>query len=88
MYLRTILSIYIFRLCLLVIEAGIDVDVSSLRLIGTRGVLIAIVGSCLPIFLGSLLAVFINQGTGQDENEIVESIAAGATFGPTSVGVT
>ena len=80
---------YIFRLILLVIEAGIDVDVSSLRLIGTRGVLIAIVGSCLPIFLGSLLAVFINQeGTGQDENEIVESIAAGATFGPTSVGVT
>ena len=39
--------------------------------------------------MGSLLAVFyFNQGTGQDENEIVESIAAGATFGPTSVGVT
>ena len=67
-------------------EAGIDVDVSSLRLIGTRGVLIAVVGSLLPIALGILLATVIQTGDGTVRNP-VECLAAGATFGPTSVGV-
>eukprot|EP00522_Entomoneis_paludosa_P012811 CAMPEP_0172442126 /NCGR_PEP_ID=MMETSP1065-20121228/2596_1 /TAXON_ID=265537 /ORGANISM="Amphiprora paludosa, Strain CCMP125" /LENGTH=819 /DNA_ID=CAMNT_0013191851 /DNA_START=224 /DNA_END=2683 /DNA_ORIENTATION=+ len=69
-------------LVLLVIEAGIDVDVSTLKLIGSRGLAIALVGSVLPIGLGIVLAIAIN-GT----DNITESIAAGATFGPTSVGV-
>mmetsp|Transcript_9262 Transcript_9262/g.20862 ORF Transcript_9262/g.20862 Transcript_9262/m.20862 type:complete len:818 (-) Transcript_9262:112-2565(-) len=69
-------------LVLLVVEAGIDVDVSTLKLIGTRGLMIALIGSVLPIGLGIVIAIMIN-GT---EN-IKESIAAGATFGPTSVGV-
>ena len=69
-------------LVLLVIEAGIDVDISSLKLIGTRGLLIAFVGSVLPIAFGIIIAIVLN-GTG----DIKEAIAAGATFGPTSVGV-
>lgn len=69
-------------LVLLVVEAGIDVDVSTLKLIGTRGLIIAVIGSVLPISLGIIIAIIIN-GT----DNIKESIAAGATFGPTSVGV-
>lgn len=72
---------YIFhRLVLLVMEAGIDVNVSTLKLIGTRGLLIAIVGSVLPIALGIAIAFALGSDT-------KEAIAAGATFGPTSVGV-
>ena len=72
----------LYSLVLLVVEAGIDVDVSSLKLIGTRGLLIAVIGSILPIALGILVAIGIN-GTG----DVKEAISAGATFGPTSVGV-
>lgn len=75
-----------YSLILLVIEAGIDVDVSSLRLIGTRGVLIAFVGSLLPISIGIILAVIIQAG-GKEPVNATECLAAGATFGPTSVGV-
>ena len=70
------------RLILLVIEAGIDIDVSTLKLIGTRGMLIAIVGSILPIGLGILIAVIL-FGTG----DIKAAIAAGCSFGPTSLGI-
>lgn len=69
-------------LVLLVIEAGIDIDVSTLQLIGTRGFLIAIVGSILPIAFGIIIAILLN-GTG----DIKSALAAGATFGPTSLGI-
>lgn len=66
---------------LLVIEAGIDIDLSTLRLIGTRGCLIAFFGSVLPIALGMLLTWALGM---TDTKEI---IAAGAVFGPTSLGI-
>lgn len=69
-------------LVILVLEAGIDIDVSTLKLIGTRGFLIAFVGSVLPIGIGILLAILVN-GT----DDIKAAIAAGATFGPTSLGI-
>ena len=69
-------------LVLLVIEAGIDIDVTTLKLIGTRGFLIAVVGSILPIAIGIVIAILLN-GT----SDIKSSIAAGATFGPTSLGI-
>ena len=75
-------TLFHYRLILLVLEAGIDIDVSTLKLIGTRGFLIAIVGSVLPIGMGMLIAMII-LGTG-DTKAI---IAAGATFGPTSLGI-
>ena len=69
-------------LVLLVIEAGIDIDVSTLKVIGTRGMLVAIVGSILPIGLGILIAIML-YGTG----DMKAVIAAGCTFGPTSLGI-
>mmetsp|Transcript_20990 Transcript_20990/g.34631 ORF Transcript_20990/g.34631 Transcript_20990/m.34631 type:complete len:811 (+) Transcript_20990:192-2624(+) len=67
-------------LILLVIEAGIDIDLTTLKLIGTRGLIIAIVGSILPIVIALGIALAI--GT-----DLKGSIAAGASFGPTSLGI-
>lgn len=69
-------------LVLLVLEAGIDIDVATLRLIGTRGFIIAAVGSVLPIGMGIIIAILLN-GSG----DIKAAIAAGASFGPTSLGI-
>jgi Kef-type K+ transport system membrane component KefB len=69
-------------LILLVIEAGIDIDVSTLKIIGTRGLLVAIVGSVLPIAFGIIISTCI-FGTG----DMKANIAAGASFGPTSLGI-
>eukprot|EP00591_Stephanopyxis_turris_P003514 CAMPEP_0195521100 /NCGR_PEP_ID=MMETSP0794_2-20130614/17952_1 /TAXON_ID=515487 /ORGANISM="Stephanopyxis turris, Strain CCMP 815" /LENGTH=778 /DNA_ID=CAMNT_0040650573 /DNA_START=46 /DNA_END=2382 /DNA_ORIENTATION=+ len=67
-------------LILLVLEAGIDVDLTTLHLIGPRGVSIAIIGSILPIGIG----IGIGFALGYDTKA---SIAAGAAFGPTSLGI-
>lgn len=69
-------------LIILVLEAGIDIDVSTLKLIGTRGVLIATIGSILPIGMGMIIAWII-----QVEGGATAIIAAGAVFGPTSLGI-
>ena len=68
-------------LILLVIEAGIDIDLAVMKLVGSRGLLIAIVGSFLPIGVGFLLAVIMQVG------DMKTMIAAGAVFGPTSLGI-
>ena len=67
-------------LILLVIEAGIDIDLTTLKLIGSRGLVIAIIGSILPIGIGIAIAFAIGTDT-------TGSIAAGACFGPTSLGI-
>jgi len=66
---------------LLVIEAGIDIDLSTLKLIGTRGCLIAFVGSILPIGLAMLISWMLNI------TDTIGIIASGAVFGPTSLGI-
>lgn len=71
----------LFSLILLVIEAGIDIDLSTLKVIGTRGCLIAFFGSIIPIGLGML----ITWGLGMTDTK--EIIAAGSVFGPTSLGI-
>ena len=53
------LLLQIYSLVLLVIEAGIDIDLTTLKLIGTRGFMIAFFGSILPIALGMLIAFVI-----------------------------
>ena len=68
-------------LVLLVVEAGIDIDLGTLKLIGTRGFLIAFFGSILPIGIGMFIAWLLNVG---DWKAIVSS---GAVFGPTSLGI-
>mmetsp|Transcript_13192 Transcript_13192/g.18670 ORF Transcript_13192/g.18670 Transcript_13192/m.18670 type:complete len:807 (-) Transcript_13192:178-2598(-) len=67
-------------LILLVLEAGIDIDMTTLKLIGSRGILIAIVGSILPIVIGIAIAFAFGTDT-------KGSLAAGAAFGPTSLGI-
>lgn len=67
-------------LILLVVEAGIDINLTTLSLIGARGVTIAIIGSILPIAIGIAIAFAI--GT-----DVKGSIAAGSAFGPTSLGI-
>ena len=62
-------------------EAGIDIDLSTLKLIGSRGFLIAFLGSILPIALGMLLTYILNV------TDTTGVIAAGACFGPTSLGI-
>jgi len=64
-----------------VLEAGVDIDVGTLKLIGTRGFIIAVIGSLLPIAIGIGIAYALGV------TETTEAIAAGATFGPTSVGI-
>ena len=67
-------------LVLLVIEAGVDIDVTTLKLIGKRGVIIATLGSIFPIAIGLAIAYALGADT-------KAAIAAGASFGPTSLGI-
>lgn len=67
-------------LVLLVIEAGVDIDITTLKLIGKRGVIIATLGSIFPIAIGFLIAIILGA-------DIKAAIAAGASFGPTSLGI-
>lgn len=68
-------------LILLVLEAGIDMDLATLKIIGPPGFLIGIIGSMVPIGIGISLALTMGSST-------TEAIAAGASFGATSVGIT
>lgn len=67
-------------LILLVLEAGVDIDLTTLKMIGGRGVLIATFGSILPIGFGIAIAFALGEDT-------IASLAAGACFGPTSLGI-
>jgi Kef-type K+ transport system membrane component KefB len=67
-------------LFLLVLEAGIDIDLTTLKLIGARGVVIALVGTFLPI----AIAVGIAHALGYTG---LAAVAAGCTFAPTSLGI-
>ena len=68
------------RLILLVLEAGIDVDLTMLKLIGSRGLCIALVGTFLPVILAYGIAFLLGfRGPA--------ALAAGCTFAPTSLGI-
>jgi len=67
-------------LILLVIEAGIEVDLEVLKLIGRRGVLVAVFGSVVPVSIGYGLGMALGF-------EPVQSLAMGACLAPTSVGI-
>ena len=68
-------------LVLLVIETRIDIDLTTLNLIGSHALVITVAGSILPIPLAFLLALAI----GTDSSR---SLAAGACFDPTNLGIT
>jgi Kef-type K+ transport system membrane component KefB len=68
-------------LMLLVLEAGLDVDLAMLKLIGPRGMGVALSGSLAPLSIGAAIAFF---GFGQDWKA---SLAVGCTLAPTSMGI-
>ena len=68
-------------LMLMVIEAGLEVELPVLKQIGVRGLLIGVVGSFLPLALGFLIANYGFNFKWQS------SIAAGAVLSPTSMGI-
>lgn len=67
-------------LIFLVVEAGIDIDLVTLKLVGSRGCLIAVFGSIFPILIAMGVALILGA-------PFKDSIAAGACFGPTSLGI-
>ena len=67
-------------LILLVIEARIDINLMTLKLIGSRGLIITVAGNILPILLAFLLALAI--GT-----DFIGSLALGTCFVPTSLDI-
>lgn len=67
-------------LILLVIEAGIEVDLDMLKLIGPRGFLVAVFGSMTPLAIGFGLGL----ATGA---ETTSALAIGACLAPTSMGI-
>ncbi len=68
-------------LCLLFLEAGLDVDVEMLQIVGFRGILLSLFASSISLVFGILISYFI---LGQD---VVESFGIGATLAPTSMGI-
>eukprot|EP00486_Rosalina_sp_Unknown_P008386 CAMPEP_0201579786 /NCGR_PEP_ID=MMETSP0190_2-20130828/27623_1 /ASSEMBLY_ACC=CAM_ASM_000263 /TAXON_ID=37353 /ORGANISM="Rosalina sp." /LENGTH=246 /DNA_ID=CAMNT_0048014729 /DNA_START=136 /DNA_END=873 /DNA_ORIENTATION=+ len=67
-------------LVLLVLEAGIDVSVGHLKVVGTRGLSVAIFGSFVPLGIGTGLAIAYGQ-------RFQTAIAIGACLAPTSMGI-
>jgi Kef-type K+ transport system membrane component KefB len=67
-------------LLLLFLEAGLDVDVEMIKLIGPRGICLAVAASTLSLLLGMGLGLAIGL-------DLVASFAVGATLAPTSVGI-
>ena len=70
---------------LLVLEAGIDVDIGMLKVIGKPGVGVALLGSMTPLLIGAFIAYFIAQNTGSDR--LITCISIGACLAPTSMGI-
>ena len=69
----------------MMIEMGLTVDVSLLRIVGLRGFVLAWLASAFSILLGMILALVI-QGMNHDTS-LISLFAAGAVFGPSSMGL-
>jgi len=67
-------------LILLVIEAGLEVDIKLLKVIGTRGVTVAVCGSMIPVAIGFGLASAVGVGP-------KAAFAIGCCLAPTSMGI-
>jgi len=68
-------------LLLLVLEAGLEVDLQLLKRIGVRGLIVAVVGSMVPLGLGVGIAMGIQK------MEVMEALAVGASLSPTSMAI-
>ena len=67
-------------LVLLVLEAGIDVSIGHLKVVGRRGLFVAVFGSMLPLGIGTGLALLYGES-------LQAAFAIGACLAPTSMGI-
>ena len=67
-------------LVLLIVQAGVEMEYETLRIVGLRGVIIAIVGTILPVSIGTAIA-------SRYLDDWRSALAAGCSFGPTSAGI-
>jgi Kef-type K+ transport system membrane component KefB len=74
-------------LILLLLEAGIDVDIAQLKETGARSVAIACTGSVLPLLVGIGIAKASGSSLESSGMSWRSAIAVGACFSPTSLGV-
>eukprot|EP01084_Bolivina_argentea_P055906 102397_1 len=81
-YPKALIVIGDIGLLLLVLEAGIDVNMGILKVVGTRGLMVAIFGSMFPLVIGLFLAFSIDSTI-----PTREAVAIGACFAPTSMGI-
>ena len=70
-----------FGLVLMVLEAGVEVDLASLSLVGARGVKVAFFGSLVPLAIGATLAKLVFDMSAKT------CLAVGACLAPTSMGI-
>lgn len=80
LYVAIFFHTYPRRLILLVLEAGIDIDLTTLKIIGTRGFLVAIFGVGATVGIAYAVAALLGY-TG------IEALAAACVFAPTSLGI-
>jgi len=69
-----------FGLIGLILESGIDLDVAQLKETGKRAIVMALTGTVLPLVIG----MGLGRAAGE---EFKSSIAIGAAFSPSSLGV-
>jgi Kef-type K+ transport system membrane component KefB len=74
-------------LIMLLLEAGIDVDVAQLKETGIRSVAIAVTGSILPLLVGLGISMASGSSLQTSGMNFRTAIAVGACFSPTSLGV-
>ena len=70
-----------FGLVLMVLEAGVEVDLASLSLVGARGVQVAFFGSLVPLAIGAVLSKLVFDMSAKT------CLAVGASLAPTSMGI-
>ena len=65
----------------MVLEAGVEVDLEQLALVGRRGVLVAFAGSLVPLAIGATLGTLVFDMSAKS------ALAVGASLAPTSMGI-
>ena len=71
-----------FGLVLMVLEAGIEVDLQQVAQVGARGVGVAFAGSVVPLAIGAGLSKLVF------DMPLKSALAVGASLAPTSMGIT
>jgi Kef-type K+ transport system membrane component KefB len=69
-------------LVLLLVQAGLAMDLHVLQQVGMRAMVMALLGSVLPTIIGTVLAYSV---LGVDN--VTAALAVGCSFGPTSAGI-